>query len=473
MQVHGHIETLQESLRAENEVLVRFLGDVGRILGPAPLTHAMFASGGQDIFTYCQAIHCRALMVNSSSLGSGAQTTPNSSAPGASGSLPGLAGPSPSASWLSGRDGAGSAAITGSIPLVDNMMMPVLNESTAMDLDQQMRDRSTNDHSRRLDSVSVPGGDNSMHGGIREPPSPAPQHQLITHESPFLYGPGERSEAGAADNGSQPAQAEMPSGFRAPKSEPNSGQPMSSGGEFIELFRSIGDGQGRGDSTRLSAGLRSLLKDVPGGSMSLGLQPDGSPFPFPSVDHPPASSDALPAQAPEAAGGSAMLQPTAELLAGSLAANLHNNGNPAVKGFLSQLLTQQQGQQAQGQAGSAAGSNTGAAPNATGRAPNLTELESLLHSKEGSRTLEILAQDLTTTRTLSAGELMSIQPEELTQAAAAHAATPTTPTQAQPEVSMPSSSQSPAAQVISGIAPVQRPRSAGVAQQVTTGGQCE
>ncbi|NJR42191.1 MAG: hypothetical protein HC767_05565 [Akkermansiaceae bacterium] len=79
VQVHGHMETLQESLRAENEVLVRFLGDVGRILGPAPLTHALFASGGQDIFTYCQAIHCRALMVNSSSLGSG-QSTPHPTA---------------------------------------------------------------------------------------------------------------------------------------------------------------------------------------------------------------------------------------------------------------------------------------------------------------------------------------------------------------------------------------------------------
>lgn len=471
VQVHAHMETLQDSLRAENEVLVRFLGDVGRILGPAPLTNALFASGGQDIFTYCQAIHCRALMVNSSSLGSGAVTmTPNSSAPGASGSLPGLPGPSPSQSWLSGRDGTGSAAITGSIPLVENMMMPTLNDSTAMDLDQQMRDRSTNDHSRRLDTVPVPGADSSMHGGMRKPPSPAPQHQLITHESPFLYGPGERSQAGG-DNGSQPVQAPMPSGFRAPKSEPgvNSGQPMGSGGEFIELFRSIGDGHGRGDSTRLSAGLRSLLKDVPG-SMNLGLQPDGSPFPFPSVDNPPASSDALPATGPEG-GGSAMLQPT-ELLANSLAANLQNNGSPAVKGFLSQLLTHQQGQQAQGQAGqaSAAGSNTGAAPNAPGRAPNLTELETLLHSKEGSRTLEILAQDLTTTRTLSAGELMSIQPEELTQAAA-QAATPSTPTQAPPEVSAPSSSQSPAAQVISGIAPVQRPHSAGVAQ--VTSGQCE
>lgn len=458
-------------MRAENEVLVRFLGDVGRILGPAPLTHALFASGGQDIFTYCQAIHCRALMVNSSSLGSGA-VHPQSSAPGASGSLPGLPAPSPSASWLSGRDAAGSAAMTGSIPLVDNLMMPAMNESTAMDLDQQMRDRSTNDHSRRLDSVQLPGADGSLHGGIRnKPPSPAPQHQLITHESPFLYGPGERNQAAGVDNGGQAAPAGMPSGFRAPKSEPgvNTGQPLSSGGEFIELFRSV-EGQCRGDSTRLSAGLRSLLKDVPG-SMSLGLQQDAGPFPFPSVDNQPASSDALPAGGD--AAGAAALQPTAELLAGSLAANLQSNGSPAVKGFLSQLLTQQQGQQAQAQAGaaSAAGNNTGAAPNATGRAPNLTELETLLQSKEGSRTLEILAQDLTTTRTLSAGELLSIQPEELTQAAAAQAANPSTPTQPQAEASAPSSSQSPAAQVISGIAPVQRPRSAGVAQ--VTSGQCE
>lgn len=460
MQVHGHLESLQDSLRSENEVLVRFMMDAGRVLGPVPLTQAMFASGGQDIFTYCQAIHCRSLMVNSASLGS----QPQAMVSGGHGStLP--HGTLPSGSWLSIRDGTNSIPITGSIPLVDNFMISRMNDSAPIEMDQQMRDRTASglqESHRRASQVA----DAAMQGGTASRSSPpAPQHQSITHESPFLYGPGERTAQhsnAALDGGggyghprsdgpatqSTNAAAEL-----LPKVEPGTAgapAPMGSGADLMELMRSFGER--RHDSMQLSAGLRTLLKENPMGG-SLGLQPDSNALtPFIT-----ASEGAAEKAAGSGADAPALRTPTAELLAGSLA-NLQSNPTPTVKGLLT-LMTHGQ-QVSQPLATDAATSQ--ALP---GRAPNLSELETLLHSKEGSRTLEILAQDLTTTRTLSAGELMAIPAEEVTAASTQAAAA--SGNAASAEVA-PKTSVAPAGPVISSVTPQQRNRSGG-AMQVTSG----
>jgi len=373
---------------------VRFMMDAGRVLGPVPLTQAMFASGGQDIFTYCQAIHCRSLMVNSASLGS----QPPAMVSGGHGStLP--HGALPSGSWLSIRDGANSIPITGSIPLVDNFMISRMNDSAPIEMDQQMRDRTASglqESHRRTSQVA----DAAMQqGGTASRSSPpAPQHQSITHESPFLYGPGERTTQhsnAALDGGG---------GYGHPRSD--------------------------GPATQSTTAAELLPKVEPGTA--------GAP-------------------APMGSGAPALRTPTAELLAGSLA-NLQSNPTPTVKGLLT-LMTHGQ-QVSQPLATDATTSQ--ALP---GRAPNLSELETLLHSKEGSRTLEILAQDLTTTRTLSAGELMAIPAEEVTAASAQAAAA--SGNAASAEVA-PKTSAAPAGPVISSVTPQQRNRSGG-AMQVTSG----
>lgn len=461
LQVHAHLESLQDSLRAENEVLVRFMMDAGRVLGPVPLTQAMFASGGQDIFTYCQAIHCRSLMVNSASLGS----QPVAMVSGGHGStLP--HGALPSGSWLSIRDGANSIPITGSIPLVDNFMISRMNDSAPIEMDQQMRDRAASGLSeihRRTSQVA----DATMQqgGGASRSSPPAPQHQSITHESPFLYGPGERNGQqpnaaldvvggyGHARSDGPPTQSTAAAEL-LPKVEPGTAgpaAPMGSGSDLMELMRSFGER--RHDSMQLSAGLRTLLKENPMGG-SLGLQPDSNALtPFIT-----AGEGASEKAAASGADVPALRTPTAELLAGSLA-HLQSNPTPTVKGLLT-LMTHGQ-QVSQPLATDAATSQ--ALP---GRAPNLSELETLLHSKEGSRTLEILAQDLTTTRTLSAGELMAIPAEEVTAASAQAAAA--SGNAASAEAASAKADAAPAGPVISSVTPQQRNRSGG-AMQVTSG----
>lgn len=425
-------------------MLVRFMMDAGRVLGPVPLTQAMFASGGQDIFTYCQAIHCRSLMVNSASLGSQA---------GASGAHGGTIphGALPSGSWLSIREGTSSIPISGSIPLVDNFMISRMNDSAPpMELDQQIRERNAStlqEGHRRMSQVADAAMPQA--GATNHSSPPAPQHQSITHESPFLYGPGER--ASQHPNATQSTGA----GELLPKVEPGTaGAPMGSGADLMELMRSFGER--RHDSMQLSAGLRTLLKENPMGG-SLGLQPDSNAL-TPFLTAAEGSTDRAQGSGADAP---ALRTPTAELLAGSLA-NLQSNPTPTVKGLLT-LMTHGQ------QASQPLATDAATSQALPGRAPNLSELETLLHSKEGSRTLEILAQDLTTTRTLSAGELMAIPAEEVTAASAQAAAA--SGNAASAEAATAKSSAAPAGPVISSANPQQRKRSGG-AMQVTSGA-CE
>jgi hypothetical protein len=397
-QMHSQIQALQESLRMENAALFAFLTDVGRFLGHMQLTQAMFATGGQDIFTYCQTVHCHMLMLNSS----GGASASLSQQPGVSGicgsdrSSSQLPGCRPSVSWFGGAQpphGSLPLSERGSIPLQDNYMIRCLTDSQGIDLDVaqalQIKAVSMPPSSHSPYDACASAADNTAERGQKRPASPTPHHKALMHDSPFIYGPGGGDASGAATvatfRGPSVGAAVSAAGaeFRPAKvckTDPtqeaavaNIATPSERQDSFLELFHSCRDGR-QPDPLRLSAGLRTLLRDAqaPGG-------PDGAP---PSSMLPTAAALASPRN-------------PAELLD-----TLGQMSSPAMKGIMS-LLTSQGAHLQAGMAGGAASPHN---PPST----IISELESLLNSKEGSRTLDRIAQDLTVSRTLSAGEFMNL-----------------------------------------------------------------
>jgi hypothetical protein len=374
LQVYAQLERIQETLRSENEVLVAFLNEIGRTLGHMQLTQAMFASSGQDILSFCRAVHDRVVMQGRAG-GSAGCLLGHSRSPFPSVGLDSRSVPNLPASsqWFRG---SGLMGLQSSYP-----MQSVAGSGGAPDLGDAaspLLQCKSGGGSGLTASGAYPGrsaGATVASASMSQrPSSPGSRRQAFMHDSPFLYGPDGATASASAPFHASPLTAKdfrttkvaKTAATPAPTSEPGVGAiagPSDRQNSFLELLRSLND----------------------------------------SVRQPGANSGSgTIAGLPNAAAVAAALSPRnpAELLD-----TLNQMSAPTVKGLVSLIASQSAGS-APPLGGSllvGAGLSGSGAPNTLG-----SDLEQLLNSKDGSRTLDILARDLSVSRTLSAGELVTI-----------------------------------------------------------------
>lgn len=383
LQVHSYVEAIQESLRRENEALVSFLAAIGGILGHMQLTQAMFAATGQDILSFCRSVQARLLLQSSAGGAASALLRQHGGAGGSGGAGVGFGGVAAphgglgaAAQWGSYLGGVAGGAGAGGLPLQDAFLMQQSmgggggGGGGGVDLDAAAAqlhgkgDALGFEQARR--AAAAPPA--------KRPASPGSRRQSFMHDSPFLYGPdvaGAGVAAPAPFRGGSGAAAD----FRPAKAAKTEGAPEPGVGalatpadrrdSFLELVRAIDNARGPGGNGGGAAGVAGL---------------------------------------PNAAAIAAALSPRnpAEILG-----TLNQMSSSSVKGLVSLLASQTAQPPAQGASPTQRGVGGAAAAAA---APNtlVSDLEQLLNSKEGSRTLDLLTRDLSVSRTLSAGELMNI-----------------------------------------------------------------
>jgi hypothetical protein len=375
--VYSLLDRFQETLRRENEALVSFLDEIGRILGHMQLTQAMFAASGQDIMSFCRSVHNRVVIQGRAGVSaSGLLGHPDG---GRSGSFPGSRGDSGtmpsvqgSGQWFLG----GAAGNASSMGLQGSYLMHSLGGSVGMELGdaagQLLHGKST---------VSGMAASGAYADRVRlaaaamskRPASPGSRRQAFMHDSPFLYGPDGAAATASAQFHVSPMSSKD---FRPAKVMKTAAVANVTGGVEAGVGAIAGPADRQNSFVELLRAFNDTARNpaANGGSGSIvGL--------------------------PSAAAIAAALSPRnpAELLD-----TLNQMSAPTVKGLVSLIASQSAGcvHPAGVQAGAATGS---AAPNTL-----VSDLEQLLNSKEGSRTLDLLTRDLSVSRALSAGELMSI-----------------------------------------------------------------